>query len=315
MIDSAFTTAPFASFTAVLYRLLAIMTVAIVVIWGRKNPAKKKESEALKKRFFTYVFVFGAYFATAYAGGLSFLVFVGLLIFGCVSELFRMVNPKDALYYRILTGALVVLEIVCALSVNNPGAAGGKLPFFYLVPPLVVAALALSPVLLQRPREIFASIGCTIFGAIYFGWFLSHLVLLRGMPSGFGLIVFLFMCVAFNDTFAYAVGRCIGRHKMSPVVSPAKTWEGFAGGAVGTCIGALFFYHVLTGISVPLAALLATLTMVAAPLGDLVVSALKREFAAKDSGSLLPGHGGVLDRFDSLVLTAPLYYYVLSFCA
>jgi phosphatidate cytidylyltransferase len=315
MIDSAFTIPPLASFTAVLYRLLAIMTVAIVVIWGRKNPAKKQESEALKKRFFTYVLVIGAYFATAYVGGLAFLAFVALLILGCVSELFRMVNPRDALYYRWLTGVLILVEIVFALGVNQRVEASGTVPFFYLVPPLVVALLALSPVVLQKPREIFASIGCTIFGAIYFGWFLCHLVLLRGLPNGFGIIVFLFMCVAFNDTLAYAFGRCFGKNKMSPVVSPAKTWEGFAGGIVGTSIGALVFYHVLSGISLPVTVLLAFITMVAAPLGDLVVSALKREFAAKDSGSLLPGHGGILDRFDSLVLTAPLYYYVLSFCA
>jgi phosphatidate cytidylyltransferase len=153
---------------------------------------------------------------------------------------------------------------------------------------------------------------CTVFGTVYFAWFLSHLLLIRSLENGFGLIVFLGMCVSLNDIFAYAVGRSIGKSKMSPIVSPSKTWEGFFGGALGTILAAVAFHYAVSAISIYTIASLTAVIIVAAPMGDLVISAIKREYAIKDSGSLLPGHGGLLDRCDSLILTAPIFYYVLT---
>jgi phosphatidate cytidylyltransferase len=204
------------------------------------------------------------------------------------------------------------LEFVAATTINTWCIKSHNVPVFYLIPPLVIALAACTPVVLQNHKQILSNMYCTIFGAIYFGWLLSHLILIRSLPNGFGLIVYLFMCVAFNDILAYTVGHSLGRHKMSPIISPGKTWEGFFGGAAGTMVAALVFHYAVTDISISTIISLALLTIVAAPLGDLIVSVIKREFCTKDSGSLLPGHGGLLDRFDSLVLTVPAFYYMLT---
>lgn len=157
----------------------------------------------------------------------------------------------------------------------------------------------------------------TVFGALYVGLSLSHLVLLRELPNGIMLVVVTMASIWMNDVFAYFVGVGAGRHKLAPVVSPNKSWEGFFGGAVGAFLlwvaaftleqtplggtGLPLVWHAVIGIAVPLAALV----------GDLVESRFKREAGAKDSGVLLPGHGGFLDRFDSTIAVAVTVYYLV----
>ena len=124
------------------------------------------------------------------------------------------------------------------------------------------------------------------------------------------LLVFVLAVTWAADTFAYLAGRSVGKHRMAPVLSPGKTWEGAAGGLLGAVvIAGLLGWLFRFPLSWSLAA--GTLTGVIAPLGDLVESALKREIGVKDLGNLLPGHGGTLDRFDSLLFTAPVIYFLV----
>jgi phosphatidate cytidylyltransferase len=154
----------------------------------------------------------------------------------------------------------------------------------------------------------------TVFGAVYTGFTLSHLVLIRALDSGAELVLVTLFSVWAMDSFAYLVGSAIGTHPLSPHISPKKSWEGFLAGLLGT-IGiwmlgwwlldppAQFWWFGLTGLVAGIAALF----------GDLTESRLKREVNVKDSGRLLPGHGGFLDRFDSLILVAIVAYYMLLF--
>lgn len=152
----------------------------------------------------------------------------------------------------------------------------------------------------------------TVFPVLLVGLGLGHLVAIRSIPGGTGreLLWMLILCVVGADTFAYYVGRAFGRHPMSPVISPKKTWEGFAGSLAGSAVAALIahfgFYRAL-----PLAHALAlsVALCVAAVLGDLAESMIKRAGGVKDSSSLLPGHGGIFDRLDSLLFAAPVLYY------
>lgn len=119
-----------------------------------------------------------------------------------------------------------------------------------------------------------------------------------------------------NDTAAYIVGRQWGRHKMAPSISPGKSWEGWAGGALGTLLVAYFVLGSAwegSVLSAPLWLGLGVMVSVFGPMGDLMESALKRKAGAKDSGDVLPGHGGILDRFDSHALAAPLAALLLQF--
>src|SRR5205823_11408678 len=160
----------------------------------------------------------------------------------------------------------------------------------------------------NAPRRV----GLAVLGTVYPGLLLSALVPLRARENGQWWIILALAVTWLNDTGAYFAGRAFGKHKLYPRISPSKTWEGFAGGALGSIAGALVVQHFWLPRLEPWgAALIGAGAAVLGPLGDLSESMLKRAFGAKDSGRLLPGHGGLLDRIDALLFNAP---FVL-FCA
>ncbi|MBR1860155.1 MAG: phosphatidate cytidylyltransferase, partial [Selenomonadaceae bacterium] len=126
---------------------------------------------------------------------------------------------------------------------------------------------------------------------------------------GSALIWTLFICTWSSDTFAYFVGTAIGSHKLASAISPKKTIEGFIGSIVGTTAMAILIGHVLFSFPLVEMAVIGFLMSIFATLGDLVESVIKRFVGIKDSGMMLPGHGGMLDRFDSIFYTAPIFYY------
>ena len=148
---------------------------------------------------------------------------------------------------------------------------------------------------------------------------LSYVFRLRSIKDGGFMIILVFVCSWGNDTLAYVTGRLFGKHKMSPVLSPKKSVEGLIGGIIGTGIlgavfGILFNSYVQSLSYAPLwFALVAAVGAVPAVIGDLAASAIKRNNDVKDYGKLIPGHGGVLDRFDSMIFTAPIIFYAVQF--
>lgn len=168
----------------------------------------------------------------------------------------------------------------------------------------------------------------TVFGAVYVGFTLSHLVLLRRLPldgiAGEGLFapqVLLLLAVVVsvwaNDSFAYIVGSTLGRHHMAPEISPNKSWEGFAAGTVFTVAVWLITYYLVRErvpawpLTLGWHAAIGVAVSIATVTGDLFESRLKREAGVKDSGKLLPGHGGFLDRHDSLILVSVVAYWMI----
>jgi phosphatidate cytidylyltransferase len=152
------------------------------------------------------------------------------------------------------------------------------------------------------------SVGATILGVLYVPLLGSHLVALRtgfNQPLSAHLLSFFFMVLMGGDAGAYYVGRALGKHKLAPSISPGKTWEGAVGGLVAALAMAtlahFWFFRELP------------LMTVVGIFGDLAESALKRGAGAKDAANLLPGHGGILDRLDSLLFNAPLIYYFARF--
>lgn len=194
--------------------------------------------------------------------------------------------------------------------------------------PLVVTAFTLLSLicLLQRlPREeAFRSWVWTIGGALYIGWMLSYWLNLRGLEHGQNWVYLGILSTFANDTAAFFVGRAKGKHKLFPAISPAKTWEGAIGGLLSSMLAAVVIATILNGLGRQLGqtrpfasqywhiVLLGFVVGIFAQLGDLVESLLKRNMRVKESGKLLPGHGGILDRFDSLIFVgAVVYYYVI----
>jgi phosphatidate cytidylyltransferase len=155
---------------------------------------------------------------------------------------------------------------------------------------------------------------------LYLGWLGAHFVTLRALPAGGWWTGLAIPAVWLADTMAYLIGKLWGRTKLVPDVSPKKSWEGYVGGIVGSGLGtaglALLWRALGAGPAItPLHGLaIGLLTGIIGPVGDLGVSTLKRQVGAKDSGGLLPGHGGFLDRIDALIISVPIgYYYVVMF--
>jgi phosphatidate cytidylyltransferase len=156
----------------------------------------------------------------------------------------------------------------------------------------------------------------TFMGVFYVSWSLSHLLLIRDLrPGGRDITFMLFAMIWAEDITAYFIGSRWGRHKIAESISPKKSWEGTIAGLVGACVVAVLFQMTLLSQQLRLieAVGLALLVGILAFASDLGESVLKRGAGVKDSSQLLPGHGGVLDRFDSFLLTAPFYYYYWAF--
>lgn len=150
------------------------------------------------------------------------------------------------------------------------------------------------------------------FGIFYIGFCSAHLILLRSLPGGIRWLLVLTAITVFSDTGAYYVGRTLGRTKLYPALSPGKTRAGAVGGVAAGTVGGIAAAMILfTGMDLTWIALLSLGLSVIGIIGDLVESLVKRVSEVKDSGRILPGHGGLMDRFDSLLLTAPVLYYFL----
>ena len=164
----------------------------------------------------------------------------------------------------------------------------------------------------EKKTTTIVSVATATLAACWIGLGLGFVVLLRDIPHHAVLLVFtVLLAVWANDTLAYFAGRSLGRHRMAPTVSPGKTWEGFAAGTVASvavCFFALYGQHFLViWESLVLGAVIA----VAGPLGDLFESALKRDMQVKDTGRVLGGHGGMLDRIDALLFAAPAVWVLV----
>jgi len=188
--------------------------------------------------------------------------------------------------------------------------------------PLLAAAVVFPLIWLlfrHRRKTTFIDWAWTLAGTLYMGWMLSHYVALRGLEQGEGWVLLALLSTFACDAAAFFVGRARGRHLLAPTISPGKTWEGAIGGFIAAAAAALVLYIILDrlGLSLPLgyawAILLGCLIGFFAQLGDLAESLLKRSAGVKDSGGLLPGHGGILDSIYSLIFTVVIvYYYALS---
>lgn len=186
-----------------------------------------------------------------------------------------------------------------------------------LFPLLTGVILILSLLFLFRLpviTEVHHRLGWLILGLVYLPFLLGHLIPLRLLPDGRQWIFMTLIVIMSCDTFAYFVGRKIGRHKLYPAVSPNKSVEG----GIGGLIGAIFAIMIVKCTFLPIlgffdAALIGLLLGVMGQLGDLFESLLKRACQVKDSGNMIPGHGGILDRLDSLLFVFPLVYYIARY--
>lgn len=172
--------------------------------------------------------------------------------------------------------------------------------------------LALRP---QRGPTPATDVAWTVFGVIWVGGGGAGAVsiLMLAPQDGTFLLIATFLTIACGDIFAYFIGTRFGKHKLAPSISPGKSWEGFVGGVVGSLAGGALFAGLLFDLSLPEGLGIGGIVALLAPAGDLVESLAKRELGIKDSGRILPGHGGFLDRLDAILFCCPVVYLFMRF--
>ncbi len=251
-----------------------------------------------------------------WGGDTLFLCLVLISAAAALMELFSMTSTRPSLFKWIsLTSGLFIIMLIGnyrhLLTFESAQYQGGLFSLLLTMPTLTVFTLLLflyaacprNTILIRQPLV-------TFLGVLYISLFLSYLILLYGGLNGKKWIFFLLIVLWCNDIGAYAIGRMWGRHRLSPLVSPHKTVEGAVGGLVFSLVAAVISKKLLLGdLGFAQAAALSLVIAVPGQAGDLCESALKRYFGVKDSGTMLPGHGGMLDRIDSLLFAAPLTYY------
>lgn len=232
-----------------------------------------------------------------------FAAVVALLLAVATFEMIRALVPDLALSLPLSAGVTTALFV--AIARQEPG-----LPWWGL---LAVMAIALAMILRPTSRLSNSIGGWWITAVLYVAVLGAHLVMLRLEPHGQAWLVLLLVSTFTTDTGAYAAGRLLGRHRLAPAISPNKTWEGAAGGLLFGAAGGLAVLFGPTDLSLePVGvALVALLLPVLAMAGDLLESALKRRMDVKDMSALLPGHGGLLDRLDSVLLVGVGLYWIV----
>jgi phosphatidate cytidylyltransferase len=239
-------------------------------------------------------------------------LFVALALFAMVAGLYEFwwLARKREMKPDIVVGFATAAALFIAFYFND-------LPLIILILILFTMASLAAAMLKGAPFDkMIASVGATVLGVLYVVLLGGHLVALRTIadldvqPHASDLLSFFFLVIMGSDTGAYYTGRTLGRHKLAPAISPGKTWEGAVGGLLASLLMAAlahfwFFPELSLKAALPLAALMNVLGVI----GDLTESALKRGAGAKDAAQILPGHGGLLDRLDSLLFNAPVIYY------
>lgn len=268
----------------------------------------------MRQRTITAVFFTLAMLGGIYGGPHSFFLLSALIVAGAAWELGNMVFKEEdshAWLRKLVCTALPTLLFVVVggekLGILSPA------PLEYgAILPLLFVLLATLELLLAGKRP-FANIGAYLLSVLYLG---LPMVLLAEMahPGAYlpNRVLGLLLLVWINDVGAYLIGSRWGRNKLLERISPKKTWEGSIGGAVFTFLAAWGLSYLIPDFSPPQWLVLSAVAAIGSNIGDLVESMLKRSVGVKDSGSILPGHGGILDRFDAFIFCLPLYWFALQ---
>ncbi|MDE3227189.1 MAG: phosphatidate cytidylyltransferase [Acidobacteriota bacterium] len=201
---------------------------------------------------------------------------------------------------------LALASIGLSYAAWNGGVAGLAIATAIAFPLLLIRAL------IQGPEGFVAKATGTTFALLYLPFLAGFLILLAIPSTGFQRVMTFMVLVGCNDTFGYIVGVLFGKHPLVPTISPKKTWEGLAGSTVFTVIGGCLAFNYIMDMHWWIGIIVGLMIVFTATCGDLIESAMKRDMSLKDMGSLLPGHGGMLDRLDSVVLSAPAMWLALE---
>ena len=297
----------------ILVGIWAFLVVATIVVRVMKAANPGADHQELASRITSWWVIIGLLSLALFLGKISTIILVGFVSYLALKEYLTII-PTPMQDRKVLLWAYLLIP----LQFLFVGYRDLEM-FLVLIPVYGLVVVAMSMILTGVTDNYIARIGTIYWGLMMAVFSLSHLAYLVVLPgdgdiaTGTGLVLYVVLLVQFNDVSQYLWGRSLGGAKIIPSVSPGKTWAGFLGGMGTSIVLGAFLGSWLTPLSWPLAALSGLLAAVAGFFGDLNMSCVKRDLCIKDTGAMLPGHGGILDRVDSLTLAAPLLFHFIRF--
>ena len=242
------------------------------------------------------------WFALAYHRGIFALVVAIAVVLG-IREIVRAFKASGIYLSPV---GLIVASLALSYATWNGGVGGLAVATAIALPILLIQLLT------KGPEGFVASATATTFSLLYLPFLGGFLILLGRTSTGFERVMTFVVLVGCNDTFGYIVGVLIGKHRLVPKISPKKSWEGLIGSLVFTVLGGVLAFKYIMEMQWWIGAIVGVMIVFTATCGDLIESAMKRDLALKDMGTLLPGHGGMLDRLDSVLVSAPALWLALE---
>ncbi|CAB4658501.1 unannotated protein [freshwater metagenome] len=242
------------------------------------------------------------WFALAYHREIFAVVVATAVLLG-IREIVRAFNVRGI---YISSAGLIIAALALTYATWNGGVAGLAVATAIAIPVLLIQLLT------RGPEGFVASATATTFSLLYLPFLAGFLILLGRTSTGLERVMTFVVLVGCNDTFGYIVGVLIGKHPLVPKISPKKSWEGLIGSLVFTTVGGILSFTYILELQWWIGAVVGLMIVFTATCGDLIESAMKRDLALKDMGSLLPGHGGMLDRLDSVLISAPALWLALE---
>jgi phosphatidate cytidylyltransferase len=295
--------------------ILGVLVVGSVAVAGLRRSKPDKDFSELAARVRAWWIMAAIFFAAVVVSNRISLVFFALMSFWAMKEYVTLLKTRPADHHALVLTFLAIPVQYLWIALNPPWYG----MFIIFIPVYMLLSLPVRMVLSKETKGFVESASQIQWGLMIFVFGLSHLAFLLTLPimgnsaaNGRTLVLFLVFVVEMSDVLQYIWGKTLGRHKIIPTVSPNKTWEGFLGGIASAMVLSLAI-RFLTPFSIPETLLVSFLITVAGFFGGAVMSAVKRDFGVKDFGSVIPGHGGMLDRVDSLCYAAPIFFHYVRY--
>ena len=292
----------------------ALLVVASLIVWGLRLRGPADRYEELVRRTESWWWMIGAFTFAIAVNTTVAIVFLAFVSYLALKEYLSLIPTR-----RIDRGLLLFAYL--AIPLQYYWAAIDWYGMFIVFVPVWLFLFFPALMALRGDTQGFLrAVGTLSWGLMLTVFALSHLAMLlvsgevhNPVAGGVGLLFFVVVLTQFNDVAQYTWGKLIGRHKVTPKVSPKKTWEGLIGGVLTTVAVAACLGPYLTPMDWQWSALAGGVIGVAGFLGDITISAVKRDLGVKDTGGLIPGHGGILDRVDSLTYAAPAFFHFFRY--
>lgn len=302
------------NFSQTLLGIWLLLVLASLIVWLLAKFDRARNHQELVQRTKSWWMMLGIFTIALVTNRIVSFIFLGFVSFLALKEFFSIISTRRA-DRRVLFWAYLSIPIQFYWA-----AIGWFSMFIIFIPVYMFLFIPFRLLLSQQTKGFLKSAGTIQWGLMITVFALSHMAFLLVMPSiiqipisGAGLLLYLVFLTQFNDVAQYTCGKLFGKHKIIPAISPKKTWEGFLGGVIFTSLAATLIYSLITPFSILIAIVTGLIISISGFIGDVTISAVKRDAGIKDASSMIPGHGGILDRVDSLTFAAPLFFHYVYF--